>query len=74
LGDFISAGTASLNFFHSGKKGKPFLKKRPETKPDEYEAEAWPLYFVRYAFEYNKRFSLLFLLGIILHVVIVKLF
>jgi 1,4-dihydroxy-2-naphthoate polyprenyltransferase len=55
------------------KKGRPFLKKRPETKPDEYEAEAWPLYFVRYAFEYNKRFSLLFLLGIILHVVLTKL-
>ena len=55
-------------------KGKPFFKRRPDTKPDNYEAEAWPLYFVRYAFEYNKRFSLLFLLGIILHVVAVKLF
>ncbi|HBB90700.1 MAG: hypothetical protein A2X22_01835 [Bacteroidetes bacterium GWF2_49_14] len=54
------------------KKGRPFLKKRPETKPDNYEAEAWPLYFVRYAFEYNKRFSLLFLLGVILHVVLMK--
>jgi 1,4-dihydroxy-2-naphthoate octaprenyltransferase len=55
------------------KKGKPFMKKRPETKPDNYEAEAWPLYFVRYAFEYNKRFSLLFLLGIIIHVILTKL-
>lgn len=54
------------------KKASPFLKKRPENKPDTYEAEAWPLYFVRYAFEYNKRFSLWFLLGIILHVVAVK--
>lgn len=54
------------------KKAAPFLKKRPETKPENYEAEAWPLYFVRFAFEYNKRFSLLFLLGIILHVVAVK--
>jgi len=55
-------------------KGRPFLKKRPETRPDTYEAEAWPLYFVRYAFEYNKRFSLLFLLGIILHVLMTRLF
>ncbi|MCX6226656.1 MAG: prenyltransferase [Bacteroidia bacterium] len=54
-------------------KGKPFLKKRPETKPDQYEAEAWPLYFVRYAFEYNKRFSLLFLLGMIIHILLTKL-
>lgn len=54
------------------KKAKPFLKKRPVEKPDDYEAEAWPLYFVRYAFEYNKRFSLLFLLGIILHVIAIK--
>jgi 1,4-dihydroxy-2-naphthoate polyprenyltransferase len=55
------------------KKGRPFMKKRPENKPDEYEPEAWPLYFVRYAFEYNKRFSLLFLLGIILHVIVSKI-
>ncbi len=55
------------------KKGSPFLKKRPDTKPDNYEAEAWPLYFVRYAFEYNKRFSLLFLLGVILHVIVSKI-
>lgn len=55
-------------------KGRPFLKNRPDTKPDEYEAEAWPLYFVRYAFEYNKRFSLLFLLGIVFHVFMTRLF
>lgn len=55
------------------KKGKAFLKKRPETKPDDYEAEAWPLYFARYAFEYNKVFSLLFLLGMIVHVLLIKL-
>lgn len=54
------------------KKARPFLKKRPEEKPENYEEEAWPLYFVRYAFEYNKRFSLLFLAGIILHVIALK--
>ncbi len=54
------------------KKASPFLKKRPDERPANYEEEAWPLYFVRYAFEYNKRFSMLFLLGIILHVVAVK--
>jgi len=54
------------------KKASPFLKKRPDECPDNYEKEAWPLYFVRYAFEYNKRFSILFLLGIILHVIAVK--
>ncbi len=63
-----------LAFPYLIKKGKPFFRKRPDEKPDEYEAEAWPLYFVRYAFEYNRRFSLLFLLGIILHVLVVRLF
>ncbi len=55
------------------KKGKAFLSPRPVTKPDWYEAEAWPLYFVRYAFEYNKRFSILFLFGIILHTLVIRL-
>jgi len=52
---------------------KYFSVSRPSEKPESYEAEAWPLYLVRYAFVYNKRFSVLLMLGILLHVVQVKL-
>jgi 1,4-dihydroxy-2-naphthoate octaprenyltransferase len=51
---------------------KIYLQPRPASKPDNYDVNAWPLYLVRYAFVYNRRFSLLFLLGLILHVVLVK--
>ena len=34
-------------------------------RPAEYPAEAWPLWFVAFAFLHNRRFGLLFLLGLI---------
>lgn len=53
---------------------KTYSKPRPTEKPKEgIMAEAWPLYLVHHAFLYNKRFGYLFLLGLIIDVVLVKL-
>jgi 1,4-dihydroxy-2-naphthoate octaprenyltransferase len=41
---------------------------KPEERPEEYPADAWPLWFVASAFAHNKRFGLLYLLGLILGV------
>jgi len=50
-----------------------FLKPRPEVKPEGAAGEGWPLYLVSHAFIYNRRFGLLFLLGLIVDVVFYKL-
>jgi len=50
---------------------KIFLKPKP-TEPDG--KTTWPLYFASYAFVYNRRFSILFLAGLILHIFINKIF
>lgn len=52
---------------------KIFTKPRPENKPDGPEGEGWPLYLVSHAFIYNRRFGLLFLLGLIVDVIFFKL-
>lgn len=52
---------------------KIFTKPRPAVKPEGPEGEGWPLYLVSHAFIYNRRFGLLFLLGLILDVVFFKL-
>lgn len=52
---------------------KIFVKPRPASKPDGPQGEGWPLYLVSHAFIYNRRFGLLFLLGLILDVVFYKL-
>jgi 1,4-dihydroxy-2-naphthoate polyprenyltransferase len=44
---------------------KMFRQPKPETRPENYPAEAWPLWFVASAFEQNKRFGMWFLLGLI---------
>ncbi len=41
---------------------------KPEERPAEYPADAWPLWFVAFAFLHNKRFGLFYLLGLILDV------
>ena len=51
---------------------KTFLKPRPTVKPDGIAGEGWPLYLVSQAFIYNRRFGLLFLLGLIVDVVFYK--
>lgn len=43
-----------------------FAKPRPETCPAGFPSSIWPTYLVAYAFRYNRRFGLLFLLGLLL--------
>lgn len=49
-----------------------FSQPRPKEKPDGILGETWPLYLVHQAFLYNKRFGMLFLLGLIIDLVLVK--
>jgi 1,4-dihydroxy-2-naphthoate polyprenyltransferase len=49
---------------------KIFLKSKPSEKPNSGDHVTWPLYFASYAFVYNRRFSILFLLGLLLTVLI----
>jgi len=51
---------------------KIFARPRPGTAPEGKIGKSWPLYFVHQAFLYNKRFGMLFLLGIILDLILIK--
>ena len=46
-----------------------FKQPKPEEKPEDYP-DVWPNYFVAAAFVHNRRFGLLYLLGLILDVVL----
>ncbi|MFZ6178762.1 prenyltransferase [Nannocystis pusilla] len=43
-----------------------FARPRPETCPPGFPKHIWPTYLVAYAFRYNRRFGLLFLLGLLI--------
>jgi 1,4-dihydroxy-2-naphthoate octaprenyltransferase len=43
-----------------------FGEPKPESPPDNYQAEIWPLWFSAYAFRHTRRFTSLFLLGLLL--------
>jgi 1,4-dihydroxy-2-naphthoate octaprenyltransferase len=45
---------------------------KPSEKPAEYPADSWPLWFVGFAFVHNRKFGLLFLVGLILNAVLVN--
>jgi 1,4-dihydroxy-2-naphthoate polyprenyltransferase len=47
-----------------------YLKVRPQEPPAEYPKDAWPLWYVSFAFIHNRRFGLLFLLGLIVDAVL----
>ncbi len=47
-----------------------YLKPKPEQRPDDYPADTWPLWFVAFAFLHNRRFGLLFVLGLIADLVV----
>ena len=49
-----------------------YSKPRPESEPEQMPKAFSPLYLVNHAFVYNRRFGLLFLLGLILDVVLVR--
>ncbi len=44
-----------------------YRRPKPAERPDEYPADAWPLWFVAFAFLHNKRFGMFFLLGLVLN-------
>ncbi len=47
-----------------------FSQPKPQSPPEWYPKEGWPLWFVGFAFEQNRRFGGLFLLGLVAEVVI----
>lgn len=47
-----------------------FARPRPETCPPDFPSTVWPTYLVAHAFVYNRRFGLLFLLGLLLELVL----
>lgn len=51
---------------------KVFSKPRPDSEPESLEKGIWPLYLSANAFVYNKRFSMLFLLALIIDLVLNK--
>lgn len=50
-----------------------YTQPKPEAPPEEYPTEGWPLWFVSFAFWHNRRFGALYLLGLILDVIVVRL-
>lgn len=49
-----------------------YLQPRPASPPPEYSSEGWPLWFVSFAFWHNRRFGALYLLGLILDVIVIR--
>jgi 1,4-dihydroxy-2-naphthoate octaprenyltransferase len=47
-----------------------YMQPKPAAPPADYPSEGWPLWFVAFAFLHNRRFGLLFLLGLILDIVV----
>ena len=56
------------------KRVKIFSKPRPETIPEGYDPNAWPLYLVSYAFLFTRQFGFYFLGGLVLDLVLYKFF
>lgn len=80
IGFFIIKGFLGLSFIiivlalpKYFQTAKVFLEPKP-LQPIPGIKTTWPLYFASYAFVYNRRFSVLFLAGLILQVVISKIF
>ena len=49
---------------------KAYTSPRPDSPPEGYPPEAWPLWYVALAFWHNRRFGTLYLLGLIIEAVI----
>jgi 1,4-dihydroxy-2-naphthoate octaprenyltransferase len=47
-----------------------YLKPKPKEMPKEYMMDIWPLYFVAAAFYHNRRFGMLYLLGMLVDAVL----
>jgi len=50
-----------------------FKQAKPEQAPDDYEPGAWPLWFSAYAFVHNRKFAGLFILGVLIDLLVIKL-
>jgi 1,4-dihydroxy-2-naphthoate octaprenyltransferase len=50
-----------------------YRKPHPKERPADYPPEAWPTYFVAMAFVHNRRYGLLFLLGLLVDAAIAVL-
>lgn len=50
-----------------------FRRPKPATRPKGYSKDTWPLWYVAVAFYHNRIFGLIFLLGLVLHVVFGKI-
>jgi 1,4-dihydroxy-2-naphthoate octaprenyltransferase len=50
-----------------------YQQPKPSGPPAEYPPAAWPLWFVAFAFLHNRRFGLLFLLGLVGDVIVRRL-
>lgn len=48
---------------------KKFQHSKPNTKPDDFPNEIWPLWFSAYAFDHTRKFSGLFLIGLVIEIV-----
>jgi len=49
-----------------------YLSPKPETRPEICPPDVWPLWFVAVAFFFNRRFGLLFLLGLVLDTILIR--
>lgn len=47
-----------------------YLKPKPAAMPDGYKLDIWPLYYVAAAFVHNRRFGMLYLLGMLIDAVL----
>lgn len=52
---------------------RTYRSAKPAERPQAYPADAWPLWFVAYAFAHNRRWGILFLVGLLGEVVLRRL-
>ena len=64
----------ALAFSRLRQTWKVFIEPKPSEPPEWYDASAWPLWYVSFAFLHNRRFGSLFLLGLVIDTAIVRLF
>jgi 1,4-dihydroxy-2-naphthoate octaprenyltransferase len=50
-----------------------YRRPRPTAPPSEYPADAWPLWFVSFAFVHNRAFGATFVLGLVVDVAVARL-
>jgi 1,4-dihydroxy-2-naphthoate octaprenyltransferase len=51
---------------------KVYLSEKPKERPSNYPDSVWPLWYVAFAFDHNKKFGYLFLIGLLLEMVLRK--